>query len=215
MNPQEKKEKPHDHFNAEGPDHAPEEGLTVEDKKHHSGEEEKHPDKKNHQNHPKDKMIQVKESEHLKLIEEVAAYKDKYMRIFAEFDNARKRMDREKMEFVKYANEELISEFLGILDDLERSVVAAKANHQDYSAFLKGIELVMAHVYELLKKHQVKPIEATGKLFDPHCHEALMQEATDEKPEGTVLEEFQKGYMLGDRVVRTTKVKVAKPKTEG
>ena len=159
---------------------------------------------------PEEKVITLKESEHQKLLEEVAQYKDKYVRLFAEFDNARKRMDREKQEFIKYANEELIVEFLNILDDLERSVEAAKAKHEDYTAFLKGIEMVMAHVYELLKSHGVKPINAKGNKFDPHCHEVLMQEENAAVEDGAVLEEFQKGYYLGDRVVRTAKVKVAK-----
>jgi len=147
------------------------------------------------------------ESERLK--KEATEYKDKYLRLYAEFENARKRMEREKVEFIKYANEELMVDFLGIMDDLERSVTAAKTRHQDYDAFLKGIEMVMAHVYELLKRNNVKPIEAVGKLFDPHCHEALMQVESDAHEDGTVVEEFQKGYMLGDRVVRTAKVKVA------
>lgn len=156
-----------------------------------------------------DKILQLKESEHKKLLQEAADYKDKYLRLFAEFDNARKRMERDRLEFVKYANEELIVEFLNILDDLERSLEAAKARHEDYAAFQKGIEMVMAHVYELLKKNTVKPIESVGKVFDPHYHEALMQVETDQYEDGVIVEEFQKGYLLGDRVVRTAKVKVA------
>lgn len=159
-----------------------------------------------------DEMIFVKAAEYEKLVREAAEYKDKYMRLFAEFDNARKRMEREKLEFVKYANEGLLSEFLNILDDLERSVDAAKAKHEDYTAFLKGIELVMAQVYEMLKKNNVKPIASLGKKFDPHCHEALMQEETEQAEDDMILEEFQKGYALGDRVIRSAKVKVAKRK---
>ena len=159
-----------------------------------------------------EKSVTLKESEHKKLLDELAGYKDKYVRLYAEFDNARKRMEREKQEFVKYANEELIVEFLAVLDDLERSVEAAKAKHEDYTAFLKGIEMVMAHVYELLKRHGVKPIVAKGKKFDPHSQEVLLQEDNEEVEEGTVLEELQKGYYLGERVVRTAKVKLAKKK---
>lgn len=159
----------------------------------------------------KENAILSKESEHQKLLKEVADYKDKYVRLLAEFENVRKRTEREKQEFVKYASEELLIQFLSILDDLERSVEAAKAKHEDYEAFLKGIEMVMAHVYELLKKNSVKAIDAKGKMFDPHLHEALMQEETDKVKEGTVVEEFQKGYMLDGRVIRTSKVKVAKP----
>ena len=171
-------------------------------------------DQKNSEPEPgvQEKTIELKESEYKKLQDELAQTKDKYVRLFAEFENARKRMEREKLEFIKYANEELIADFLNVLDDLERSVQAAQTKHEDYAAFLKGIEIVMAHVYDLLKKNGVKPIEAKGKKFDPHCHEVLMQEETDKAEEGVVLEEFQKGYFLGDRVVRTAKVKVAKGK---
>lgn len=147
-----------------------------------------------------------------KALAEAAEYKDKYVRLCAEFDNVRKRTEREKQEFIKFANEGLLSDFLGILDDLERSVEAAKAQHQDYSAFLKGIELVMAHVYELLKKNNVKPVESVGKRFDPYAHEVLLQEESDQE-EGIVLEELQKGYSLGERVLRTAKVKVSKKKS--
>ncbi len=155
-----------------------------------------------------EEMGTVNSEDHGKLSKELDEYKDKYLRLLAEFDNARKRSDRERSEFVKYANEGLIADFLHILDDLERVVIAAKANHQDQQAFLKGVEMVMARIHELLRKNNVKPLEATGKLFDPHSHEVLMQEPSD-KEEGTVIEELQKGYTLGDRVVRTAKVKVA------
>jgi molecular chaperone GrpE len=160
----------------------------------------------------KEKMIKIKESEHAKLVEEAAKHKEQYIRLYAEFENARKRMDREKQEFVKFANEGLITEFLGILDNLERSIESANAQHQDYTAFLKGIEMVMAHVHEMLKNNGVVPVEAQGKMFDPHSHEVLMQEETEEMDDGMVMEEFQKGYRLGEKVIRTAKVKVARKK---
>jgi len=165
-----------------------------------------------HKKQPKDKKVSILESELFKLKEEAAQYKDKYIRLAAEFDNARKRMDREKTDFIKYANEGLISEFLNILDDLERSLKSAKTNHQDDSAFIKGLEMIMGHIYTMLKDNNVKPIEAKGKHFDPHYHEAMMQEETDEHEDGTIIEELQKGYMFADRVVRTSKVKIVKNK---
>jgi len=158
------------------------------------------------------KMIKVKESEYAQLAQDAAKYKEQYVRLYAEFENARKRMDREKQEFVRYANEELIVEFLGILDDLERSVEAAKTKHEDYEAFVKGIEMVMTHIHDMLNKNGVKPMELKGKMFDPHSHEVLMQEEHEDLDEGVIIEEFQKGYCLGERVVRTAKVKVAKKK---
>ena len=151
----------------------------------------------------------ISEEDHARLLKELAEAKDKYVRLLAEFDNARKRQEREKAEFVKYANEGLISEFLSILDDLERTMAAANAKHQDYDAFLKGTQMVMAHIYEMLKKNGVKPMETVGKKFDPHAHEILMQTSSPDHKEGTVIEEFQKGYSLGDRVIRTAKVNVA------
>lgn len=140
---------------------------------------------------------------------EAAEYKDKWVRTMAEMDNLRKRSERERLQFVQYANEALVTEFLGILDDLERTVQAATSKHEDYENFLKGVELVMARVHEMLKKNDVRPMDAKGKPFDPHCHEVLMQEETDRCADGEVIEEFQKGYYLKDRVVRTAKVKVA------
>ena len=160
----------------------------------------------------KQETVMSAKADYQKLSDELSSYKEKYLRLMAEFENARKRMDREKQEFVKFANEGLIVDFLNVLDDLERSVEAAKAKHEDYTAFLKGIEMVMAHIYDLLKRNGVKSIKAKGTKFDPHCHEVLMQEESDGVEDGIVLDELQKGYYLGDRVVRTAKVKLSKKK---
>jgi molecular chaperone GrpE len=89
-------------------------------------------------------------------------------------------------------------------------VELAQSKHQDLAAFLKGAEMILVHLYEMLKEHGVRPIEANGKIFDPNYHEALMQIESKDVPEHTVVEELQKGYLLNDRVIRTAKVKVAK-----
>ncbi|MBF0385162.1 MAG: nucleotide exchange factor GrpE [Candidatus Omnitrophica bacterium] len=161
-----------------------------------------------------DKVMQIPEAEYLKLTSEAAVLRDKNLRLYAEFENTRKRMERERLEFVKFANEGLLSEILEVIDDLERTVKVAKEKHQDYDAFLKGVEMVMNKVNELLKRNGVKPIEAKGKMFDPHCHEVLIQEENADSAEGTVLEELQKGFLYNDRVLRTAKVKLAKGKEE-
>lgn len=138
-------------------------------------------------------------------------YNDKLLRLGADFDNTRKRLEREKQEFLRFANEAIILELLNILDDLERVVELAQSGyHEALSSFLKGVEMILAHLYELLKKYGVKPIEAAGKLFDPHFHEAIMQVENKELPEHTIVEELQKGYLLYERVIRTAKVKVTK-----
>jgi len=164
------------------------------------------------ENH-KEKIVTLKEAEYLKLKEEAdkaREYWDKILRLQADFDNTRKRLEREKSDFFKFANEGIISELLNILDDLERTVELAQSKHQDLSAFLKGVEMILAHLYDMLKEYGVKPIEAQGKIFDPHYHEALMQVESKDVPEHTIIEELQKGYLLNDRVIRTAKVKVSK-----
>ena len=153
--------------------------------------------------------IILKEAEYKKLVEDAASFKDKYVRILAEFDNARKRNERERVELIKYAHEEVIIEVLGIYEDLERSLEAAKKFSAD-ATIVKGLELVVGKMRDLLKTYDVKPVESVGKKFDPACHEAMMQTESEEHEDGTIVEEFQKGYWLGNRVVRTAKVKVAK-----
>ena len=160
-----------------------------------------------------EKTVTLKETEYLVLKEQAdkaKEYWDKILRLQAEFENTRKRIEKEKNDYTKFANEGVLLELLNILDDLERAVELAQTKHQDLSAFLKGVEMIVAHLYQMLKEYGIKPIEAEGKIFDPHCHEALMQVENKELPEHTVIEELQKGYLLNDRVIRTAKVKVSK-----
>jgi len=153
--------------------------------------------------------VVLKEAEYKKLVEDAASFKDKYVRILAEFDNARKRNERERVELIKYAHEEVIIEILGIYEDLERSLESARKFSSDTTT-IKGLEIVVGKMRDLLKVYEVKPVESVGKKFDPACHEAMMQMETEEHEDGTIVEEFQRGYWLGNRVVRTAKVKVAK-----
>jgi molecular chaperone GrpE len=155
------------------------------------------------------KEIVIKETDYQKLVNEAASFKDKYVRILAEFDNARKRHERDRTELIKYAHEEVIIEALDIYEDLERSLDSAKKFSTDTTT-IKGLELVVGKMRELLKKYDVKPVESVGKKFDPTCHEAMMQVESDGHEDGIIVEEFQKGYWLGNRIVRTAKVKVAK-----
>lgn len=145
-----------------------------------------------------------------KMKQELGEAKDKYIRLFAEFDNMRKRHERERTALIKYAHEEVIIEMLGFFEDFERTIAAARKSPSDVKELLKGIEMVYGRMQQLLKKYDVREIECEGKKFDPHCHEALIAEDAADQEDGTILEVFQKGYMLGDRVVRTAKVKVSK-----
>ena len=142
--------------------------------------------------------------------DEAALYKDKYVRLLAEFDNMRKRHERERECLIKYAHEEVIVECLKLYDDLERSLLAFKSKEGTDVNLVKGLEMVYNNMKELMGKYEVKPIESKGKPFDPNTQEVLMQQETSEFPDGVVMEELGKGYTLGGKVVRTAKVKVAK-----
>lgn len=136
-------------------------------------------------------------------------YFDKILRLQADFDNYKKRLDKEKVDFIKFANEEIIIELLKILDDFERAVEAGKSKH-DFDVLYKGIEMIWKDMREFLSKKGVKEIGARGKLFNPHEHEAMMQEERDDHPEDHVIEELQKGYTMNGRIIRPSKVKVSK-----
>ncbi len=176
-------------------------------------EDNEEKNKSNQESAGEEKTVTLKESEYSKLkqdAQQAKEYWDRLLRLQADFENTRKRLEKERQDFFKYANEGIVLELLNILDDLERAVELASEKHQDQAAFLKGVEMILAHIYGLLKTNGVKPIEAQGKLFDPHYHEALMQVENKDLPEHTIVEELQKGYLLNDRVIRTTKVKVSK-----
>jgi molecular chaperone GrpE len=161
--------------------------------------------------------ICLPESEYKQLKEEAQKakeYWDKILRLQADFENTRKRWERDRIESSNYANEELIIGLLDIVDDLERSLELSQEKHEDFTAFLKGVEMVLSHLHYLLKKNGVAPVEAKGKKFDPNVHEALLQVEREDLPDNTNVEELQKGYMLNNRVIRTAKVQVSKKKKE-
>ncbi len=135
---------------------------------------------------------------------------DRWKRAAADFDNFRKRAAREREATVALANERLISELLPILDDLERALVAA-AEHEE-AQLEEGVRLVHRSLASVLERHGVAEIPTEGR-FDPHVHEALLSQPSQAE-EGTVLDVIQKGYRLGDRVVRPARVVVAAAREE-
>lgn len=162
------------------------------------------------------KSVAITEEEYNKLKEDACRcndLQDRMIRLQADFENARKRMEKQSQDFAKYANEGIILELLTILDELERAAQMAENKASDLETFLKGIEMILAHLYEMLREHGVKPVEVAGRPFDLLTCEALMQVESD-LPENTVVEELQKGYFLNDRVIRTAKVKVSKEKVK-
>ena len=157
--------------------------------------------------HKPDTQDHAEELERLK--QEVKQAKDQYLRTLAEFENAKKRLSREKEEFARYASEIVVRDLLPIVDSLDHALVAVD-KQSDPQAVIKGIHLIYRQLLGLLEKEGVKRIPTVGERFDPHKHEAVAQVEADGKPEDTVAEEVQVGYTMHGKVIRPAIVKVAK-----
>jgi molecular chaperone GrpE len=183
---------------------------TKDNHKEHKEHKEQHKEAE-----AEEKTLTLKDSEYLQLkadAQKAKEYWEKCLRLQADFENARKRWERDRQDILRFGNEDLISELLNIIDELERSLELTQGKHEDFTAFLKGVEMILAHLHDLLKKYDVVTIDSKGKIFDPNFHEALMQAEDENMPENTVIEEMQKGYLLNNKVIRTAKVKVSKKK---
>ncbi|MEQ6360453.1 nucleotide exchange factor GrpE [Thermoanaerobacter thermohydrosulfuricus] len=137
---------------------------------------------------------------------EAQEYLDIAQRLKAEFENYRKRIEKEKAEMIDYGQETVILELLTIMDNFERAL----ASSGDYNSLKEGIELIYRQFKKILDKFGVKEIEAEGQIFDPYKHHAVMQEEVEGKQPNEIIEVFQKGYYLKDKVIRPSLVKVAK-----
>jgi molecular chaperone GrpE len=131
---------------------------------------------------------------------------DRLLRLAAEFDNYKKRALRERQEYTALANERIVKDLLPVLDDLERTLVAAEQH--EGAQLEEGVRLVHRSLASLLERNGLTEIDAAGK-FDPHVHEALLAQPAEDREHGDVLDVIQKGYKLGDRVVRPARVIVA------
>jgi len=137
------------------------------------------------------------------------ALQDRLLRTAAEFDNYRKRMERERRELSEYAATDVLKDLLPIVDNFERALQAPALPETE--ALRKGIELIHRQMLDVLRRRGVKPIDARGADFDPNFHQAVIHEPSDSHREGEVMEELQRGYLIGDRLLRPAMVKVAKP----
>lgn len=138
---------------------------------------------------------------------ELSELKDRSLRTVADFDNFRKRVERERNEERRYATADILKEFLKIIDNLERAVASGGGE----SEYREGVELILRQMHELLRNSAVSRIEATGVEFDPRYHEAVSKHESDSVDQPTVSEEMQAGYLLHDRLLRPSIVKVAMP----
>lgn len=154
-----------------------------------------------------DKKLERLKSEVEAARAEAETARDRMLRTVADYENYKKRLEKEKREFVKYANEKFIKDLLPSLDDLERAIDSSN-DLDSLESFREGVKIIYKQLNNILKKHNVTPIEATGVKFDPNLHEALMHMPSEE-PKNTVVQEYQKGYKLHERVIRPSKVVVS------
>ncbi|MFC1571730.1 nucleotide exchange factor GrpE [Candidatus Margulisiibacteriota bacterium] len=163
--------------------------------------------KKHKQETKNKKLLNNKELETLK--HQIEEFKNKYLRVLADFENYKKISAREKQQFAQFANETLIMELLPVVDGFSRAMKVAGLS-EDMN---KGLALIKKQLEDVLKKHGAEEIEASGKPFDPNFHEAILQQEHD-GPEGMIIEEAQKGYKLKGKVIRPSMVIVSKNKEE-
>ncbi len=193
--------------------------LKLEDPPESEGEEEKSPDQNlaegitledyplGDEDNPLQELLEEKERE-------LAEAKDRYLRLFADFDNFKKRILKEKSDIYEYGHEALLKELLPILDNFERALDSARKQREDgegdISGIIDGLELILNQWVSFLGRVGVKPIEAVGKTFDPNLHEAIGQLEGGEESQGKVVSEAEKGYMLKNRLLRPARVVVGK-----
>lgn len=157
---------------------------------------------------PSDPEILVEKVQSLPPPEE-EDYEAKYLRLLADVDNTRKRMQKEKQEMTRFAIENILSEILMPIDTFESALGFTDQMGVETKNWARGFEMILAQFKEILQSHHVTPFHSKGERFDPHKHEAVEVEETEKYPEGTVVHEFLKGYKSGDRVLRPAKVKVS------
>lgn len=164
--------------------------------------------KKEKDKHAKEEQIK---EEQVKKEQDYPALWDKYVRLQAEFDNYRKRSFKERADFIKFANEGLIIELLGILDNFERGIKSAEQK-KDYGLLHQGVDMILKQLHSLLETKGLSRIKSLGEKFNPHQHEAVEVIEEDGVKEEVVADELQPGYMLGGRVIRPAMVRVVKAK---
>lgn len=141
-------------------------------------------------------------------VETLKSRNDQLMRVAADFENYKRRQEREKEEMAKYAGQQVVANLLPVIDNFERALQAESG--QDPASFVEGIRMIQKQLVDVLSKANVSVVEAKGQPFNPEFHEAIASEVNDEVEDETVLEEFQKGYIMHGRLIRPAIVKVSK-----
>lgn len=171
-------------------------------------EKTKEKDKEDSSHKEKEKPIE-------KIIERNLDYKDKYLRMLAEVENSRKRIQKEKHETIRFAIENTVEEFLPAMDNFENALKFADASSEEVKNWATGFKMILSQFRDVLHNHGIVAFHSEGNMFDPHFHEAMEIVETNDHPDGTILEEYAKGYKSENRTIRPARVKVAKtPFTE-
>jgi molecular chaperone GrpE len=149
-----------------------------------------------------------------KTAEECQALQEKYLRLAAEFENYKRLTQRDQRDFHRFANEQVLKELLPVVDNLERALASIKTNPES-DTIVQGVQLTLKQFLEILSKFGVRQISSIGSVFDPSRHQAVTRVEAKDEPENTVVEEYQKGYLLHERVLRPAMVAVAAGREAG
>ena len=144
------------------------------------------------------------------LKDQVKQEQEKYFRALADMENSRKRMQKEKHDTTRFAVENMINEFLAPLDNFENALSFAHQHSEETQNWAKGFEMILTQFKDILANHKVTSFQSEGLKFDPHLHEVIEMEETEKYEDGTIIQEFVRGYKCGDRILRPARVKVAK-----
>jgi len=164
-----------------------------------------------------DEMVKISKVELDDLRKQASAdseYHDKMLRTMADMENLRKRLDRDRKDYINYANREMISDLLPVLDNFDRALKSVEQTEES-APYLQGVEMIYKQLEELLKKQGMEEIKALGEPFNPHLHEAVQTEETDSCPEDTILDVILKGYLFRGNMLRPAAVKVSREKKPG
>lgn len=193
---------------------------------HHHLKDTPHPENPNEAAKTQDPSIQQSEAESQpktttvggleleSLRRELAETKDKYLRVLAESENARKRLQKEKQETIQYALQNVIVDFLNPIDHMENALSFTQQMSEDVKNWAAGFQMILTQFKDVLSNNGVTPFSSEGKPFDPHRHEAVETVESSTVPPGTVIEESLKGYIMGDKTIRPARVKVSKTPAE-
>lgn len=159
---------------------------------------------------PEEKKEEEPKNELTQLQQSLKECEEKYVRMLAESENTRKRMQKERQEVMQYAVENVLTEFLHPIDSLEKALQFAEAMSEEVRSWAIGFEMLLNQFKQILLQHGVQEYHSVGKPFDPHLHEAVEMVDSTEYAPGIIVEEFVRGYKIGDRPIRVARVNVAK-----